>query len=79
VDVGVEVGGRTLRGADEQDAGVDQDEGVFIDVDDPGLRDQPLGDLVGVVGGGQAGADVEELADARLPGQETDHAGEERP
>jgi hypothetical protein len=34
---------------------------------------------VGVVGGGQAGADVEELADARLTGQVLDRAGEEGP
>ena len=36
-----------------------------------------LGDLVGVVGGGQAGADVEELPDALLAGQVPDGAAEE--
>jgi hypothetical protein len=35
-----------------------------VDVDDLGLGGGALGDVVGVVGGGQAGADVEELADA---------------
>jgi hypothetical protein len=34
---------------------------------------------VGVVGGGQAGADVQELADARLAGQVADGPGEKRP
>jgi hypothetical protein len=38
-----------------------------------------LGNLVGVVGGGQAGADVKELADASLTGQVGDRAGKERP
>jgi hypothetical protein len=29
-----------------------------------------------VLGGGQAGADVEQLGNARLGGEETDHSGE---
>ena len=52
---------------------------VVVHVDDLGLRGGALGDVVGVVRGGQAGADVEELADARLPGQVPDRAGEEGP
>jgi hypothetical protein len=40
-----------------------------IDVDNLGFGSGALGDVVGVVGGGQAGADVEELADASLGGQ----------
>ena len=39
---------------------------VVVDVDDPGPRDDGLGDLVGVVRGRDAGADVKELADASL-------------
>jgi hypothetical protein len=54
-----------------------QDQRVVVDVDDARLRSHPLGDLVGVVGGGQAGADVEELPDAGLTGQVTHRAGEE--
>jgi hypothetical protein len=41
-----------------------EDHRVVVDVDDPGVGSDALGDVVGVVGGGQAGADVEELADA---------------
>jgi hypothetical protein len=35
-----------------------------------------LGDLVSVAGSRKADADVEELADAQVPGQVVDHAGE---
>jgi hypothetical protein len=42
------------------------DGGVAVGVDDAGLGGEALGDLVGVVGGGHAAADVEELADAEL-------------
>ena len=38
-----------------------------------------LGDLVHVAAGGQARADVEELADPGLTGQELDRPGQERP
>ena len=62
-----------------QGAGVDQHDRVVVDIDDPALRRHRLGDLVGVVGGGQAGADVEELADARLTGQVPDRADQEGP
>jgi hypothetical protein len=43
---------------------------VVVDVHDPGLRSDRLGDLVGVVRRGNAGADVEELAYSGLAGQE---------
>jgi hypothetical protein len=56
-----------------------QDDRVVVDVDDLRVRGDPLGDLVGVVGGRQAGADVQELADLRLAGQVPDGAGEEPP
>jgi len=45
---------------------VQQDDGVVVDVDDPAVWSLALGDLVGVVGGRDAGSDVEELADACL-------------
>ena len=51
-----------------------QDDRVVVDVDDLRVRGDPLGDLVRVVGGRQAGADVQELADLRLAGQVPDGA-----
>src|SRR5919198_214577 len=42
-------------------------------------RGGPRGDLVGIVGGGQAGADVQELGDPRLADQVADRAAQERP
>lgn len=42
---------------------------VVVHIDDPALRRRPLGGFVGVVEGGQPGADIQELADARLGGQ----------
>ncbi|KIX79764.1 hypothetical protein SF12_02540 [Streptomyces sp. MBRL 601] len=69
VGVGVQVGGGALGGPGEQRAGVAEDDRVVVDVDDAGAGVDALGDLVGVVDGGQSGADVQELGDARLPGQ----------
>jgi hypothetical protein len=77
--VGVDVGRDPLRGAGKQGAGMGQYQGIVVDIDDPGVGGDPLGDLVGVVGGGQAGADVQELADLRLTGQVADGTGEEPP
>ena len=54
-----------------------QHDGVVIDVDNPALRRLTLGDLVGVVRARNAGAHVEELPDARLPGQVPHRAGQE--
>lgn len=76
-EVGVDVMGDALRGAGEQGAGVGQDQRVVVDVDDAALGGHALGDLMGVVHAGQAGADVQELPDALLIGQVTDGAGEE--
>src|SRR5690606_27154672 len=56
-----------------------QHQRVVVDVDDPGLGRDGLGDLVGVVGGGQPGADVQELPGPRLAGQVGDGADQERP
>jgi hypothetical protein len=58
---------------------VREHERVVVHVDDAAFARHPLGDLVGVVGGGQSGADVQELADARLADEVPDRAAEERP
>ena len=68
-DVGVDVGGTALGRAAHQHVGVLQDGGVVVGVDDAGLRGDFLGDLVQVGRGGDAGADVHELADAVLGGE----------
>ena len=78
VKVAVDVAGGTLvGGVARQRAGVRQHQRVVVDVDDPGRRGGSLRDLVRVLHGRQAGADVEELADARLRGQVVDGADEE--
>ena len=56
-----------------------EDDRIVIHVDNPGLRGDRLGDLVGVARGGNAGADVEELPDSRLAGEVADGAPEKRP
>ena len=53
--------------------------GVVVDVDNLGFRRDRLGYLVGVLVGGQAGADVEELPDPGLADQVLDRAAQERP
>jgi hypothetical protein len=50
-------------------SGVGEHERVVVDVDDAALRRHRLRHLVGVVGGGQAGPDVEELPHPGLAGQ----------
>src|SRR6266516_1285920 len=50
---------------------------VVVDVDDARIRGRRLRHLVGVVRGGNPCADVEELADARFPGEKPHHAGQE--
>jgi hypothetical protein len=79
VQVGLDVFGGTLRRTGEQGPGVYQHERVVVDIDDPRVRCDGLGDLVGVTGGRQSGADVEELAHPRLAGQETNRADEKSP
>ena len=66
VHVGVDVVGDPFAGAGEQHTCVDQLQGVVVHVNDFGLGCDALGYFVGVVGRGQAGAEVEELADADL-------------
>jgi hypothetical protein len=77
--VGVDVLAAALRCTGQQRLRVRQHDRVVVDVDDPRLRRRPLRHLVGVAGGGQAGADVEELPEAGL-GRQVVHGGrEERP
>lgn len=52
---------------------------VVVDVHDLGFRGQPLRHLMGVVRRGQPGADVEELADPGLLGQEGHRSAQEPP
>jgi hypothetical protein len=77
--IGVEVPRGALRGARQQRPGVLLHQRVDVDVDDPGLRRQPLRHLVDVVGGRQTGADVEELPDPGLGGDVADRAHQEGP
>jgi PAS domain S-box-containing protein len=67
--VGLDVGGGALGGAGQQRPGVREDDRVVVHVDDPGFRRDLLGDLVRVIGGGQAGPDIQELPDPGLTGQ----------
>lgn len=77
--VGVEIVGSALRRAGEQGLGMTQDERAVVYVDDLRVRGCPLDDLMGVVDHGQAGADVQELADPHLASQMAHRAPEERP
>jgi hypothetical protein len=59
--------------------GVRDDHGVYVHVHHPGVAGRPLRDLVHVLRRGQADADFDELADARIRGQEANGPAEERP
>src|SRR5690606_11861864 len=61
----------------QQRVGVGEDDGVVVDVDDPCVGCGALGHLVGVVGGRQARADVQELPHPLLGDQEADGSPEE--
>jgi hypothetical protein len=50
--IGLEVGGRSLRIAGQQGLGVQKNDRVIVDVDDPRRRRSALRDLMGVVRGG---------------------------
>jgi hypothetical protein len=56
---------------------VRQHERVVVDVDDPRLGGHPLRHLVRVVGGGQPGADVQELPHPLVEGQVLDRPRQE--
>ena len=58
---------------------MDQHERVVVHVHHPAIGRDGLRDLVGAAGRGQAGPDVEELADAALTSQVAHHPGQERP
>jgi hypothetical protein len=62
--VGLQVLGDSLVRAAQQGLRVGEDDRVVVAVDDPIVGDDPLGDLMEVRFGGDAGADVQELADA---------------
>ncbi len=68
-EVGLDVRGPALGGAGQQALGEGEHDRVVVDVDDPGLGGHRLGDLVQVRRGRDAGADVQELAHARLLGE----------
>ena len=74
-----DIGGGARLGAGQQGTRVGHDERVVVDVDDPRLRGDVLGDLVGVRRGRDSGTDVEELPDPVLAGQEGDDALQEAP
>ena len=58
---------------------MEQDDGIVIDVDNARVRRRRKHDLVRIVSGRDAGADVEKLPDPGLGGQESGRPGEERP
>ena len=63
----------------QQGPRVRDDDRVVIDVDHARPRVQLARDLVDIARGGQPRADVDELPDARLVGQEPDGAAQETP
>jgi hypothetical protein len=68
---------RGVLGALQEGLAVRHDDGVDVDVGDPGGRVGLLGDLVHVALGGDARADVQELADT-IRGEEPDRPADER-
>jgi hypothetical protein len=75
--VGFQVGARAVGSRGQQRASVVEDDRVVVHVDDPRLGCHQLGDLVGIAGRRDSGADIEELADARVAGEEPYRAREE--
>jgi len=63
----------------QQRASVRQDERIVVGVHNAAGGRDPLGDLMGVTGARQAGANVEKLPDTRFAGQVADRAREELP
>jgi hypothetical protein len=76
--VRVDVRSAAFRRTGEQCPRVRKDQRIVIRVDDPGLRGHRLRDLMDIVRGGQARADVEKLPDPGLTGQESHRARHER-
>ncbi|ONH24441.1 hypothetical protein BL253_30315 [Pseudofrankia asymbiotica] len=77
--IGLEVDRGSFRRTGQQRAGLNEHQGVFVDVDDPALGRDPLGDPMSVVLGRQPGTDVEELTDSRLLDEETHHPDQRPP
>jgi hypothetical protein len=77
--VSVDARGGALGGTGEQGTRVREHDRVVVDVDHPGRRGDRLGDLVHVRAGGDAGADVQELPDPRVLGQEGNRAAHKPP
>ena len=75
----VEVGGGALGAGGQQGTGMGENDRVVVHVHDPAVGRHVLRHLVGVVGGGDAGADVKELPNAGLAGQVPHGPGQERP
>jgi hypothetical protein len=61
----------------QQHLAVDDRHRVVVDIDDPGIRGDGMGDLVDIAHGRQPGPDVEELADSG-GGQEPHGTAQER-
>ena len=78
-DVGRNVGDGPLGRAGQQCPGVSEHDRVVVDVHDPGVWGDLLGDLVGVLRGRQTGAQVKKLPDPGLRGQVAHRASEEGP
>ena len=78
-DVGVQVGGDAARAAGQQRPRVREHDRVVVRVHHAGLGIAGLRDLMHVVRTRQAGADVEELRDARLARQVADGPAQEGP
>jgi len=77
--VRVDVVGDTLRGAGKQRPGVGEHDRVVVHVDHAAVGRHCLRHLVGVVRRRDPGADVEELPDPGLGGEEPHDPGQERP
>lgn len=79
LEVRVDVVRLSLGPTGEQRTRVSEHNGVVVDVHDPRLRSDPLRDLVDVLLRRQPCTDVQELADARFPGQRGDRSAQEVP
>ncbi len=77
--VSLKVGCGSLRAARQQRPSVDQHERIVVDIDDPRLGRDPLGDFMRVINCRQPGPDIEELADSRVSRQVPHRAHKEPP
>jgi hypothetical protein len=77
--IGVQVVDQALVAAGQQDPRVGEHDRVIIHVDHARLRRRRLSDLVRVVRGRDAGAEIKELPDARAGGQLAHRPGQKLP